>query len=112
MLFRYSSRLMSRFHLPRGSFSAAGSMLGYLVEIEPRLHRESTRETIAAQYALAGMMADWRAAYLRAEAVYLSVLATQRRVSRYYAECLLGASLMGLGRRSEGGRSVTAGYRD
>ena len=63
-----------------GKYAQAETLLSNLVEIERRLHRESTPEAIAAKYTLASIISDWRGDYPRAEGLYLSVLTTQRRV--------------------------------
>jgi eukaryotic-like serine/threonine-protein kinase len=63
-----------------GKYAQAQALLSDLVGIERRLHRETTPEAMAAEYTLASIIADWRADYPSAEALYTSVLTTQRRV--------------------------------
>ena len=58
-----------------------------------------------------------RRAYVDAEPLLRKAVEGYRKTnattwSRYYAECLLGASLAGLGRRSEAEPLLTAGYRN
>ena len=58
-----------------------------------------------------------RRAYADAEPLLRKAVEGYRKAnattwSRYYAECLLGASLAGLGRRSEGEPLLTAGYQN
>jgi hypothetical protein len=58
-----------------------------------------------------------RRAYADAETLLRKAVEGFRKTNttswnRYYAECLLGASLTGLGRRAEGEPFLTAGYEN